>query len=76
MYIPDTPIPSRMFSIGPPKHALSAMTGYPSLATVMSATKSPQEFAHGEDSEAENCIADVENDTECFEHANNFIGDG
>src|ERR1700685_4202042 len=37
-------MPNKIFSIGPPKQADSDITGYPSLATVMSATKSPREF--------------------------------
>lgn len=44
MYVPLNPIPSKILSIGPPKHAESAIRGYPMRATVTFATKSPREL--------------------------------
>lgn len=41
---PPRPMPRRIFNSGPPKQADSAMTGYPSLAIVTSATRSPTEL--------------------------------
>lgn len=44
MYVPLNPTPSKILSIGPPKHAERAMRGYPIRATVTFATRSPSEF--------------------------------